>query len=367
MNKLSIKREFERAENLSPEAMAIAVETLKYGKGKKVSEKFKCFVLKNNELISFLTNLEKFKNSLYSTRFQLLFKDDFKSNNFTIDHWLTIDVFVEKGKIEFILVDAANNIRTLLYLFTTLHSFCPDALITQLSVRIQADDNCAYFALTHAGSLSKITDFHLKGTICKEKNVGDFKDYKDYAKMLIEDDRTLTERLDYQKLMNALEKVSYIPMHKIPKDFGSLFKNTQLLSDFYNIFDTSYLIRSNGQPVVDYIEKHSERDWSKPYRLHFQNKGIQHKIDKIKKPILHYLESLSESECEAIISNWKNYANNFLLSQIDSAEPQKLGKNYFFNTTEENKSKTDLKESEGSALLGHHFLISKRSSITKFS
>ncbi len=342
MKRIQVKKEFEQAENLSPEAMSIAVDTLKYGKHGKVNDKFKCFVLKNGELISFLINLEKFKNDLNRTRFQLLFKDNLTlSNNIPIDHWSTIDVLVENGKIEFILVDAANSLPTLLYLFTTLHSCCPNALITQLSVNIQADSNCAYFALTHAWSLSKITDFHLHAANCKEKNVGDYKSYMDYAKTIIEANPVLIERLKHQELMDALEKVSYIPMQKIPKKFGSLFKNTQLLSSFYYTFDSSYLVRSNGQPVSDYIKKHSEQNRSNPYRLHFQNRAIQYKIDKIKDRTLKYLESLSEKKYEAIISERQGYASNLLKSQFSSVTESEIRKGLFFHTTP-NKNKSEL-------------------------
>jgi hypothetical protein len=340
MNKLLIKEEFgQEAKNLSAEAMAIVIDQLKHGKGNK---NFNCFVLEKNELMEFLIKLEKSKNSILDdTRFQLLFKDVLTTPKLLVDHWSTIDVSIKSGKIEFILVDAANCLPTLFYLFTTIHSCCPNALISQLSIMIQADDdNCAYFALTHAWSLSKITDLHSQAAKCKKENVGEYNSYMDYANSVIKDTPFLIERLNQKNLMASLEKINYIPMgEEIPKNFGSLFKNTQLVSAFFNTFDPSYLIRSNGQTVSGYIQKHSERDRSNPYRLHVQNRAIQYKMDKIKNRTLLYLQSLSEEKCEAIISERQGYASNLFKPQFSSVTESEIRKRPFFYTIpNENKS-----------------------------
>lgn len=296
--------------NLSLEAMAMATAQLNHNK-KHVG--FHCFVLSRNELADFLIELEKSKTILSEgTRFQLLLKDTSILPPLVIDHWSSMDVLLKNNELEFILVDAANCLPTLLYLFTTIHSYCPNAQISQLSIMIQADeDNCAYFALSHAWSLSKIIDLHNQVTLCEKKDIGDYNSYKEYVNSIIENTPHIIERLNKEKLMAVLEKVNYISMRSVPKNFGSLFKNTQFLSNFFDSFAPSYLIRNNGQSVFNYIMKHSKQDPCETYGWHLKNKAIQYKKNKIKNRTLLYLQSLSEEKYISILSDRHNASRLF--------------------------------------------------------
>jgi hypothetical protein len=154
---------------LSPEEMAITVDTVKEHAAKK-GMTFNCPVLVGtdkdlSELETFLLTLEKNKDNYpNNTQFQYLF-------NYTVDssmsnlmpHWTSANVHIVDGQIKFYLLDAANLIDGFIVQFALINKYCPGAEITATHLKIQKDyENCGYFSLDHAIGLARIPDLPKK-------------------------------------------------------------------------------------------------------------------------------------------------------------------------------------------------------------
>jgi hypothetical protein len=148
---------------LSPNEMAIAVDTVKAHAAKK-SFSFNCAVLaavKNDvsELENFLLTLEKNKNSYPdNTRIQYLFGHQASDERM---HWTTTDIRIKDGNLEFYLLDAASVTSGLIQQIALIQKIFPNAVVRSSELLIQKDsENCAWFALDHAMGLAKIPDLH---------------------------------------------------------------------------------------------------------------------------------------------------------------------------------------------------------------
>ena len=156
--------------NTSPEAMAIIVAQMKE-QAKLKGFLFNCVVInrdnkQGDELVQFLSLLEKNKHALKDQRIQVVYLHK--------EHWSTLDIQIKQGALDFFLLDAANSLPTVLNAFTTLYTYCPGASLKYSGPNTQSDNlNCSYFSVVDAFNLAKIADLHTILTGCvKTDNLG---------------------------------------------------------------------------------------------------------------------------------------------------------------------------------------------------
>ncbi|CEK09733.1 hypothetical protein [Legionella hackeliae] len=313
---------------LSIDTMSVVVDYYTQ-KARKKAINFNCFVLARDngdgdEFLDFLSILQENKEHFPDyTRFQVMFLDS--------GHWSAMDVRIKNGCLEFFIIDAANSLPQVLSAITAIHEKCPDSLTTYSGGSMQADeDNCAYFALEHAYALAKIPDLHdtLKEHVNTGK-IGPFKNYVSFIESLIHQDTRILRTLAQDRVLNAVDKLQYVPTINFPKHFGSLLKHMQHLSIFDNHFAKKGFIRHNKKTLDAYIKDHTKPFKKDTYsQPHDRNFSIIDKIAKIKMNVLAYLSTINHA-VTAILENRKNYTKELLALQkrspsaLDTKEAKK--------------------------------------------
>lgn len=259
-----VENEFgENESSLSLNAMAIAVQSQKEIQRNK-GRTFNCVVLDNditqpdsNEFVDFFRTIYANKHNIQDdTRVQVLYK--------TRDHWSTIDFRIKDNQIEIFMLDAANSLPQILHTMAILNRDCPDIIIRYYSPTLQNDNlNCAYFALHHAVSLSKLKDLHDQvSTIVSTGPLGEHESYAAYITDLLQS--SLLNPNTPRYLVDAvIGKVKYIPVGNIPTNFGSLIKNAQSTGFYDSIFRSKSYKTHKGVSLDQYVDSHMAIDFTK--------------------------------------------------------------------------------------------------------
>lgn len=287
-----------------------------------------------SELQEFLTALENNKkNYPDNTRFQYLFNYD--AGERSIPHWSTADIRIINGELEFYLLDGTKRLPGFAAQIALIEKICPNAKVRSTELGIQVDDeSCAYFALSHAMSLTKIPDLHqqlcslpeIKPSanftsmftydesvlLCKkyesEASINPYSSLQSNLNLLVLElhqnysvlatSSVITENKLLSALITALHKLIPISREMLPKKLGSLFKNTQRMS-----FDPAGYERSNEEPLDVYFSKHKKTHMIKGVST--ERNAINDKSNKIKSETQVFLQDKTDQQIDIIIANRK--------------------------------------------------------------
>ncbi|CEG58548.1 hypothetical protein [Legionella fallonii] len=280
-------------QNLSPEAMAIAVDQLKQQAQLK-GRSFNCLIIDrenpaHDELTDLLLLLNKNKDKVIHERIQVVYRCK--------KHWSTMDIEIKNGQLSFFLLDAANSLPAVIDTVTSIYTHCPNASLKYSGSNTQMDKySCAYFSLNDAFNLAKISNLHDILPDCVQMGaIGQFTSYKHFIETIIDRDTNILGNLTKTAVLNAVEHIQYIPIRNWPKEFGSLIKNIQSLTMFASLSKEKKYLRYNTKPTADYIEQHTVTCQDSPYAPPAQrNNAIENKKNKIKISALQHLKEHEE-------------------------------------------------------------------------
>lgn len=281
-----IIKEFSASEKfLSFEGMEIAVKSQQekmLAKGRI----FDCEVLERKEdpkssFFIFLTSLQDKKE--FRTQFIYLIDE----------HWSCGDVYIEKGKINIFLFDAANSISHIFTAILDILNIFPDSTLYYCGPSIQKTlHECAYYALDNALALSKSAQLHEElAKVDTKISLGPFKTYGDYIKHAYINNHDTLCHIDAKNLLKLIDYIKPVSLNTLPQSLGSLFKNMQSIKLYARFVAPRNFQLNNGKKLQDYLELHKKTVDSKP-----QLRGLDHKMKKIKETALKYIEQQNDME-----------------------------------------------------------------------
>jgi hypothetical protein len=321
----------------SPAMMALAIATKKNRRLEK-GLPFNCFIADRtapvDEFIKLLKLLEreKSKPNPPDMRFQLVCcmpgqglpneeKQTYQNPQALFNHWLAMDIVMEKGKLKFFLLDAANSLPHILSNTLAIFQFCPGAQICSELGNLQRDsDNCATFTFDHVCRLAKIDSFHDTITTIFAKRSTEF---IGLTKKIINNGLphfdAFSPRLFTKKDLKELQRYMdeqpsqfiMLPLSSFPKEFGPLIRNLQSISVLRDNFFKKELDGNDKVTLKSYVLKR-EKDG--------QNVGIELKKTKIKSKTFEFVNLLSEEIANKIIDLQRDYSQ--LIAKAKKAQLQ---------------------------------------------
>lgn len=288
----------------------VAAERQRYRQkrhAKGETETFNCYVLDNGSIIGFeydafnteQSELDTFfgtlsKQSIHSIEpFQVLYKTD--------DHWSTVSAQVIEGKLCFFLIDAANFLAPVYKAMLLIHKHFPKNVLTYCGLGIQKDsENCAYFALHDALFLAKLPS--LEGVI-KEKP-------SDSGTRCSADDESFLRQCGFsvkknrQILNQMLNKVYFLQVNELPKNFGPVLKAIQTRTTYdKNYANHDFYILNEKKSLDHYVKQHMSFMWSETEdgaKIRLTNVSIFNNKQKTQENARRYLTNLSSEEMDQI-------------------------------------------------------------------
>ncbi len=322
---------------VSAEQMTCLVKAEKEYLAKKGIE-FNCAILQGekdqvDELKNFLTSL-KANLSDHPDGMRISYLFSYRVNPSKLTHWTGTDVRILNGKPEFYILDSVGYWPDLFIQILKIYHIFPNAKITYSPLSIQDDiENCAYFALyTLVASRKK----NIHDLSDKTHPACDNKVNENWIKLLVamashgkcEDDDKGLSSLHYalrniffenlsSDLIPALRKILYIPSENIPKEYGSLFKNTQKKE-----FKSEDYICHNGKTLTSIIRK-NQQEIIKNNKIKITNMRIYKWREKIKQRGLAYIQNEEKVDNSTAQVNDDSLKNQSIFNQsLKSTSPK---------------------------------------------
>lgn len=234
----------------------------------------------NSELAILLTLLKiNIDNIADNTKIQVIIRSE--------NHWFNLDISIIKRQLNFFLIDAADFTVYISPVIATINLIYPNAIINVFKSNLQRDsENCGYFALDIAVSLSKLANLYHELPRTQSQLFSENSNESTNFLGKIEE-KLISPNITQDKVQKIINQINFIPGRALPKACGSLLKNMQPLNSVYTgIYRFQGYLRHNQKPLDDYIINHLKKSSTSNNMI---SRAIKIKKQKIKKNALYFI------------------------------------------------------------------------------